>query len=400
MAKYTLNTNSSLIEYDDVTQLYKPNPTDNAEMINATGLTSLDTLTLAEMSTALFDGNNNWCSGADLADPLQFRFIHFRSTLDLSQNDLDKARDECNRPPDLTYNDLLVIGQDVDVNASFQYIAEIDVYENSLIATTFNYTMQFIEDDFRNYTFSDISYTDPRNGKTTTLSPLTVTYQEFAQIVDPTLLIDAPLNSTTQGENLTGLTDDFAIEYGTPSYAVDSVLLPAGTNLVLPNSIGELLQYNGEWTYLIKIKTPATGSFFVMGNHSNDVHDGIYMSSSSGLRTWYRDASDTHGGGNDNQWITIGVSQRLVSEGVYDADLYINGVFEAQILKGAVTNITNHFRLNGEANQSESVQDVIGVTTVVTTGDCSYKEFKYYTRKLDATDHANYHNNVPIAPPA
>lgn len=165
------------MEYNDATELYKPNVTGNTEMLAITGYTSSTTKTLAELSTELWDGLNNWCSGPDLVDPLKFRYIHFIDDTLVSQNDISKARIECNRPPEIGYNGKVKIFQDTDVNPSFQYLATIDIYKDTLIATTFQYTMQFIENEFRDYTFNDIQYTDPVNGKTTILDPVVISYE-------------------------------------------------------------------------------------------------------------------------------------------------------------------------------------------------------------------------------
>ena len=178
MAKHILNTDNPLIEYDDSTLIYKPNVTGNLEMLSLTGYTSETTKTLSELSSELYNGNGLWCSGEDLVDPKQFKFIAFRDFSLATPGDILKARTECNRPPELSYNGVTGIFEDTDVDGSFQYDATIDVDVGTSISSTFIYTMQFTQGVYQDYTFNDISYIDPINGKETTLDPLVITYNE------------------------------------------------------------------------------------------------------------------------------------------------------------------------------------------------------------------------------
>jgi len=234
-------------------------------------------------------------------------------------------------------------------------------------------------------------------GNSATLASRTQSVAYGTVAGDPTLYIDAPLNDVTLGSDLTGnFPDGFETEWGTPVYTTDGVTLATDANLVLNNTIAELLQYDAELSYLVKMKTATPNSFFAIGNHCTDVHDGVYFSSSSGLRTWYRNTSDTVGGSDTGIWVTFGFVQRFVSVGVYEMDLYINGVFVKTITRGATSNTTNHFRINGQADQPASSADVVGSTVVGQRGVCSYKDFKYYTRALSASDNLAYHNGDPI----
>lgn len=177
MAEYLLNNRNTLMKYSDVSLLYTPNYNGNLELLASTGYTSTTTKTLAELSTELYDGVDKFCSEEDIADPLDFIYIQTKENAVISQNDLNLIKQKINRIPDLSYNDKLTIDQDTDVNELFQYVATIDVYEGTRFATTFEYVMQFTEDDFRDYEFSDIEYTDPITNRTGILSPITVTYE-------------------------------------------------------------------------------------------------------------------------------------------------------------------------------------------------------------------------------
>jgi len=186
-----------LYSFDDVQQKFIMNPESDAELTSLTGWDNT-ALSVSELSDA-HNGATVFTGRSDYAgDPQLFPIMVLVSGGVVSNPTQFKVR--VDRDPNPSYD-----GQDTFSKESVgtSVNVDIDVYKDEIYATTFQYTADFDNDDFRQYQY-EVQYTDPDTNRTGSFT-LHLNYIEFQ---GPKILeLDSNDVSSGQVPKLNTLTD-------------------------------------------------------------------------------------------------------------------------------------------------------------------------------------------------
>lgn len=153
-------------EYDTLNNLWYTNYYGRNQITSATGLTSADAKTQAELY-ALHNGTLVFTKRDDVL-PEDFRIFAYQTGTTFNSTEATQLKVVCDHDPDIVYNDVTTItAEDVDVD--FRYTADLIVYQGQIYQEAFTYQMQFTSADYRTYTFN-IPYTDSDTSRSNSIS--------------------------------------------------------------------------------------------------------------------------------------------------------------------------------------------------------------------------------------